>query len=130
MSNLNGRDGRPPLAAAIHPRGGHDMMTVLVQFKLPGPLTIDQAREAFAAAAPEFQEPKELVRKYFLLSEDGTSAGGVYLWTSEKAARSAHEAYSGLIKERFGSEPSVTFFHSPVVVDNRLGRVETDAAAD
>lgn len=106
------------------------MMTVLVQFKLPETLSVDQAREAFVAAAPEFQEPKELVRKYFLLSEDGVSAGGVYLWTSEEAARAAHKTYSGIIKERFGNEPTVTFFHSPVVVDNRLGRVETDAVAD
>ena len=79
------------------------MMTVIVQFKLPQALNIDEAREHFKAVAPEFQRPEGLVRKYFLLSEDGSSSGGVYLWTSEQLARPFHERYGKVIAERFGS---------------------------
>jgi Putative mono-oxygenase ydhR len=105
------------------------MITVLVQFKLPVTLSLDQAREHFESAAGEFRKPEALVRKYFLLSEDGQSAGGVYLWSDERKAREFHDRYRSVIKERFGSDPSIAYFRSPVIVDNRAGRIETDALA-
>ncbi len=105
------------------------MITAIVQFDLPGPLSEKQARIAFEAAAGQFQNVEGLVRKYFLLSEDGKTAGGVYLWTREDLAKPAHQRFSHEIKERFGATASVTFFHTPVIVDNALGKVEVSAAA-
>jgi Putative mono-oxygenase ydhR len=105
------------------------MITVLVQFKLPGQLTLKQAREDFEQAAPQFQNVDGLVRKYFLLSEDGKSAGGVYLWTREDLARKFHDQMRPILVKRFGSEPTLTFFRSPVIVDNALGKVEVSEAA-
>ena len=105
------------------------MITAIVQFDLPGPLSEKQAQAAFEAAAGQFQNVEGLVRKYFLLSEDGKTAGGVYLWTREDLARAAHRHFSQEIKERFGATARVTFFRSPVIVDNVLGKVEVSAAA-
>jgi uncharacterized lipoprotein YehR (DUF1307 family) len=55
------------------------MITTLVQFKLLAPVTRDQAQKIFLDAAPKFREVPGLIRKYFLLSEDGGTTGGAYL---------------------------------------------------
>ncbi len=53
------------------------MITVIVQFKLPEPVTHNKAKEVFLSTAPKYQEVQGLIRKYYLLSEDGGTAGGV-----------------------------------------------------
>ena len=105
------------------------MITAIVQFDLPGPISPKQAEVAFEQAARQFQNVEGLVRKYFLLSEDGKTAGGVYLWTREDLAKTAHRRFSAEIKERFRATARVTFFHTPVIVDNKLGSVEVGEAA-
>lgn len=68
-----------------------------------------------------------MLRKYFLLSEDGRMAGGVYLWESKAAAERLYtDDFKKSIVERYGSEPSVTYFESPVVVDNLVGEIIKD----
>lgn len=103
------------------------MITALVQFRLPQPVTRDKAREIFLITAPRYRDAPGLIRKYYLLSEDGGSAGGVYLWRSREEAE---KVYSGdwrrLIAEKYGAEPSVQYFSTPVVVDNLTGEIITD----
>ena len=100
------------------------MITAIVQFRLPDRLDYEEARELFRHVAADFRRPEGLVRKYFLLSEDGREAGGVYLWRSRGQAEDFYRAYSPRIAERFGREPAVTYYNSPVVVDNQAGEVE------
>ena len=100
------------------------MITALVQFKLPEPLTRDKAKEVFSSTAPKYREVHGLIRKYYLLSEDGGTAGGVYLWKSRKDAEQLYnDDWKEFIMEKYGSEPSVTYFDSPVVVDNLVGEI-------
>lgn len=103
------------------------MIAALVQIKLPASVTRDKAQEMFSGVAPNFRGVPGLIRKYFLRSEDGGTVGGVYLW---KSRADADRFYGGGFKqsivERYGAEPSVTYFESPVVVDNLAG--ETIAA--
>lgn len=100
------------------------MITALVQFKLPEPLTRDKAKEVFSSTAPKYREVHGLIRKYYLLSEDGGTAGGVYLWKSRKDAEQIYnDDWREFIMEKYGSEPSVTYFESPVVVDNLVGEI-------
>jgi len=51
------------------------MITAIVQFSLPHPLTVDKAKEIFSSTAPKYREIKGLIRKYYLLSQDGQTAG-------------------------------------------------------
>ena len=103
------------------------MITALVQFKLPQPLTRQQAREIFCSTAPKYREVPGLLRKYYLLSKDGVTAGGVYLWESEEdAARLYTDEWKKFIREKYGAAPSITDFESPVVVDNVVGVIVTD----
>jgi hypothetical protein len=95
------------------------MITALVQFKLPQPLTTAEATERFEMSAPKYRNLPGLVRKYYLLSEDGRTGGGVYLWESREAAE---RVYNGEWRERleklYGATPMITWFSSPVIVDN------------
>ena len=103
------------------------MITALVQFKLPEPMTIDKARSVFAETAPKYREVSGLVRKYYLLSEDGQTAGGVYLWKSREAAEQLYtDDWKAFIQQKYGTMPSVTFFASPVIVDNLVGQIITN----
>ena len=104
------------------------MITALVQFKLPIAISREKAAELFTQTAPMYREMQGLVRKYYLLSEDGGTAGGAYLWESREAAEQVYTAeWRKYIAERYGSEPSITYFESPVVVDNLSGEIITDS---
>ena len=103
------------------------MITTLVQIKLSETLSLDKAQDIFAGTAPKYIDIQGLVRKYYLLSEDGETAGGVYLWESRKAAETLFtDEWKKFILQKYGSEPSVTYFDSPVIVDNLLGEIIQD----
>jgi hypothetical protein len=79
----------------------------------------DRAKEVFMSTAPRYRDVQGLIRKYYILSEDGTTAGGVYLWESrEDADRLYTGEWQEFIFTKYGSKPAISFFHSPVVVDN------------
>ncbi len=97
------------------------MITVFVKF----PLSPFQNREVIAAdfanISDMFADIPELLRKYFIIAEDGSYAGGMYLWESREAAQAFHsENYALIIQERYGAFPTVTYFDCPVVVDNQF----------
>ena len=103
------------------------MITTLVQIKLSEALSLDKAQAIFASTAPKYIEIQGLIRKYYLLSEDGEIAGGVYLWESRKAAETLYtDEWKKFILQKYGSEPSLTYFNSPVIVDNLLGEIIKD----
>ena len=103
------------------------MITALVQFKLPDPMTTDKAQSVFAETAPKYREVKGLIRKYYLLSEDGETAGGVYLWQSREAAEQLYtDDWKAFIFQKDGTKPSITFFASPVIVDNLIDQIIVD----
>ncbi len=103
------------------------MITAFVQFKLPQPITRDRARELFSNTAPKYREVQGLIRKYYILSEDGGIGGGVYLWKSRADAERLYtDEWKKFIVEKYGTEPSVQYFASPVIVDNLSGEILTD----
>ena len=100
------------------------MITVIVQFRLPKPLSREKAKELFLSSAPKYRQVPGLVRKYYLLSEDGTASGGVYLFkTRADAERLYTDEWKKYIVGKYGGEPSITYYESPVIVDNSLGEV-------
>lgn len=95
------------------------MITAIVNFKLPAPMTLVQAEGLFNGSAKKYKGLPGLERKYYLLSEDGSSAGGVYLWrTRQDAERLYSDEWRRFIRERYGCDPVVSYFESPVIVDN------------
>ena len=87
----------------------------------------DQAKEVFKKYGAEDQAAPGLIRKYYLVSEDGATAGGVYLWQSREDAESLYtQDWKNFVREKYGSDPSIVYFHSPVVVDNLTKEIIKD----
>jgi hypothetical protein len=105
------------------------MITTLVQFQLPSPITLAEATRRFESSAPKYQNIPGLIRKYYIRSEDGRVAGGIYLWETRAAAE---RVYNGEWRERvetlYGAKPSIAWVDSPVIVDNLAGGAITKAA--
>lgn len=100
------------------------MLTVIVQFDLPQPITRRQARETFLSTAPRYRDLPGLIRKYYFLAPDGRSAGGVYLWESRAAADHLYTGeWKAFVREKYGSEPTLNYLDTPVVVDNTTGEI-------
>ncbi|MGD9947316.1 MAG: monooxygenase [Desulfobulbus sp.] len=104
------------------------MITTIVEFKLPQPITIAQAKELFLSTSPKYLGMAGLLRKYYFLSEDGSKAGGIYLW---QYRADAERIYSGewraFVREKYGTDPSLTFLETPVVVDNVVDTIIADS---
>lgn len=103
------------------------MIAAVVQFMLPAPVTREKARDLYLETAPKYRVVEGLIRKYYLLSQDGRAGGGVYLWKSKAHAEKLFTPeWRQFIKERYGAEPQISFFESPVVVDNLTGEIIAD----
>jgi hypothetical protein len=94
------------------------MITAITEFKLPKGTTLEKATETFKASVPRYAGFPGLIRKYYLYGADD-SVKGIYLWESRAAAEKLYTAeFRKSVKERFGSEPKITFFETPIVIDN------------
>ena len=100
------------------------MITAIVQFGLPKPVSLEEAAKMFESTAPRYQNLPGLVRKYYLRSEDGRTAGGVYLWESRAEAEKVYNAeWRERVSKLYGNAPHVTYFDTPVIVDNASGAI-------
>ncbi len=100
------------------------MITAIVHFSLPAPLTLEEAREVFRSTAPIDRAMPGLVRRVYLLSADGRTGGGVYRWeTREAAERASGDECCRRVAQRDGAEPSVACYASPVIVGNLSGQI-------
>lgn len=103
------------------------MITAITTFKLPQPLTREEARRIFLSTAPKYRGVPGLLRKVYVFSSDGATVGGVYLWNSRAEADAMYtDAWRAFVRGKYGTEPTVTYFESPVVVDNVTGQIHSD----
>lgn len=106
------------------------MIIAITRFQLPKPITRSEAREIFLSTAPTYQGVAGLIRKHYVLSQDGSTAGGIYLWSSQAEADAIYtDSWKTFVREKYGTEPSVTYFDSPVVVDNMSQQILSDELA-
>ncbi len=102
------------------------MITTITRIPLPDSITLEAAKSSFMEVAPVFQNIEGLIRKQFLLADDGNLVGGVYLWRDRASAVNFNEnILTGMIKSKFGVEPQIEYFETPVVVDNETGEIKT-----
>lgn len=105
------------------------MLTAIVRIKLPATVDAAAVREALQGSAPRYQGVPGLLRKYFLFDPESSTAGGCYLWESREAAERVYTAeWRRMIAERYGAAPEISYFETPVVVDNTTGTTILDAA--
>jgi Putative mono-oxygenase ydhR len=103
------------------------MITAFTSFTLPKPITREEARSIFLSTAPMYRGVQGLFRKIYVLSQDGATAGGVYLWNSRAEAEAMYtESWRAFVRGKYGTDPTVTYFESPVVVDNVTQQILSD----
>ena len=94
------------------------MITAITSFKLPPGTTLEAATKIFEASVPRYSGFPGLARKYFCYGS-GDAVCGIYLWESRAAADKLYTAdWRKGIRERFGSDPTVTFYETPVIIEN------------
>jgi hypothetical protein len=71
------------------------MITAIVQFQLPAPVSLQEATRMFESTAPKYQNLPGLIRKYYLRSEDGRTAGGAFICGSRGRRRKKSTAANG-----------------------------------
>ena len=105
------------------------MISELVLFDLPPGMTRVQVVDGMREVAPTWRRNPDLIRKTFLYDPVNRRTGALYLWKQREAAVAAHDdAWSARILHAYGSVPTISYFETPLVVDNALGRTieETD----
>lgn len=103
------------------------MITTTTTFLLKTRLSHQEARKLFLSTAANYLGVPGLLHKAYVLAEDGLTVGGVYLWRSREDAEAVYtEAWRKFVSEKYGTEPKLAFYESPVVVNNQTGEVIDD----
>jgi hypothetical protein len=104
------------------------MIVAIVTFQLPQPATLAEITKTFQSTAPKYRGVPGLLRKNYVMSEDGRRAGGIYLWESRAAAERLYiPEWSKFVADKYGTPPTIEYLHSPVMVDNRDGAISVAA---
>jgi hypothetical protein len=98
------------------------MITALVIYDMPKTISREQCLAHYRKIAPGFLEARGFIRKQFIYGIDGKIAGGAYMWATLDDAKAF---YSGPwldgIRERYGSEPKITYFETFAIADRNEG---------
>lgn len=91
----------------------------MTTFTLKKPVTREEARKIFLSTAPTYRGVRGLLKKYYVVPQDGSTAGGIYIWKSRQDADAMYtESWRAFVREKYGTEPLVTYLDNPVTVDN------------
>ena len=99
------------------------MILELVLFKSPPGMDRASVLEDAKHTIPRWRANADLLRKHYILSEDG-EGGGVYIWPSKEAAQQGHDAaWRESVRKRTGAEPIIRYFDLLIVLDNENASV-------
>ena len=100
------------------------MIIELVTFKAPPGADWDVILSGARATISHWRANAQLVRKHYLLSEDGTECAGLYIWPTKAAAQAAHDAaWRAAVAERTGSPATIRYFDMQMLLDNEAATV-------
>jgi hypothetical protein len=100
------------------------MIVELVTFRAPPGADWDAILGDARATIPRWRANPQLVRKHYLLSEDGHECAGLYIWPTRQAAEAAHDAtWRAGVEKRTGAPPTIRYFGLQMLLDNEAGTV-------
>ena len=101
------------------PQQENDLITENVNFDLPTGISRSEVMKIYRQTATAWSQNEDLVQKYYFFDQDRCVGGGVYVWKTMQAAQKWHGAeYKKRIKELYGSEVTMTYLDTLIVVDN------------
>jgi hypothetical protein len=119
-----------PAASGRATEENRTMITAIVLYKLPPHIDLAACAAHFRSIAPGFRDVPGLIRKQFIYAEDRW-AGGVYLWQTRAAAEAFYTGpWLDGIRERYGMDPQIKYFHTACVTDNSVEAVLLPDAAE
>ena len=104
------------------------MITAIVQFKVADDVGRDEVLNNMRNVAPRFEDVPGLIRKNFLFDEARSVGGGVYTWQSREEAEALYAEggkWREAIRNLYGVDPEITWFETPIIVDNASGEIQT-----
>ena len=108
------------------------MILAVVKIPISKEMDLDEYNAHAEDVAPNFEGLPGLIRKNFLYSAEEGVAGGVYCWESREAAEACY-VEDGIwrknIREFFKAEPAITYYETPVITDNALGKIVKSVAS-
>jgi hypothetical protein len=100
------------------------MIVELVTFRATPGADWDAILSEARATIPRWRANAQLVRKHYLVSEDGAECAGLYVRPSREAAEAAHDAaWRAAVAQRTGSAPAIRYFNLQMLLDNEAGTV-------
>jgi hypothetical protein len=100
------------------------MITEYVLFGLPEGMSRADVVAGMHEVVPRWRTEPDLIRKTFVYDPVAKQGGAFYLWKNRPSAEVAHgEAWRQRIRSTYGSEPTIRYFETPLVIDNALGQV-------
>ncbi|MES2907262.1 MAG: monooxygenase [Pseudomonadota bacterium] len=95
------------------------MIVTLVEFHLPQAITLEEATRKFEVNKSSYKGFDGLLRKTYLVSEDGKTVAGLYFWNSRAAAEKMYNSeWRERVPKLYGVEPKLTWYESPLSVEN------------
>lgn len=71
------------------------------------------------ASVVKYEKLDGLIRKYYIMSEDGETAGGIYLWESKAKAQAWYtDEWTKNMTAAWGQAPMLEYLDCPIVVDS------------
>lgn len=95
-------------------------VSTLVTIALPAGIARDRLVQEFQAALPTYRAVPGLLRKYFIISEDGRF-GGIYLWKDRAAAdRWFSAAWKERVRATYGTDATLEWFDTAILTPSKL----------
>jgi hypothetical protein len=95
------------------------MIIAQVRFPRTEPISLQEVTAIFESTAPKYKGRAGLQKKMYTRSEDGMIVGALYFWDSPADAGATYTpAWREMVTSKYGTEPQITFFDAPVIVDN------------
>jgi hypothetical protein len=99
------------------------MITVIVNFKIAEDVDENAIKQKFLETSPMYRDVSGLIRKNYLIDIERHTAGGVYTFDNlENAKMWFDQERINWLTNRYSS-PSITYFETPIVVDNESGNI-------
>ena len=99
-----------------------DGASVSTLVTIPTPAGIGKARlvQEFQAAIPTYRAVPGLLRKYFIITEDGRF-GGIYLWKDQAAAEQwFNAAWKERARATYGTDATLEWFDTAILTPSKL----------
>jgi heme-degrading monooxygenase HmoA len=99
---------------------GSTYIATLVTITKPAQVSQERLVTEFTASAPAYQKVPGLLRKYFIITDDG-KFGGVYLWDTQASAEKwFNAAWREQARTTYGAEANIEWFDAPIVTPSKL----------